>query len=131
MQSFSECRSGSQAKSDGPLFSPPSRQSAVTVVPIQVEQQCGYKSEPFSVTPDRHFVGQDGFMVPKDFDEFYRRYPTTVRRWLMRKPRKRAVDDCVLELEQELLVYLCCLPQKSKLRLKGATSPPSPDPFSC
>ena len=77
------------------------------------------KIEPFSVALDGHIVGQDGFVVPKDFDEFYRRYPTSVRRWLMKKLHKRTEDDCALELEQELLAYLCCLPRESKHRRKG------------
>lgn len=77
------------------------------------------KIEPFSVTQDGHIVGQDGFVVPKDFDEFYRRYPTSVRRWLMKKLHRRTADDYVLELEQELLAYVCCLPRESKHRRKG------------
>jgi hypothetical protein len=86
---------------------------------VPVETRTNDKSEPFSLAPDGHIVGQDGFVVPKDFEEFYQRYPTRVRRWLIKKLHKRTLDDSVLELEQELLAYLCCLPRESKHRQRG------------
>ncbi len=42
--------------------------------------------------------------MPKNFDEFYDRNPMGVRRWLMKRLHKRAGDDTVRELEQELLL---------------------------
>ena len=32
------------------------------------------KTDPFTVV-DRRYVGHDGFVVPKDFGEFYERFP--------------------------------------------------------
>lgn len=76
--------------------------------------------ETFGTSPDGHFVGEDGFVVPKDFVEFYERNPMGVRRWLRSKVKQRGMDDLRLELEQELLLYLYSLPDNSKHREKGA-----------
>jgi len=38
-----------------------------------------YESDPFTVR-DGRYVGSDGFVVPRDFDEFYQRFPDYVRR---------------------------------------------------
>jgi hypothetical protein len=37
--------------------------------------------EPFTVV-DGHYVGSDGFVVPRDFDEFSSRFPNYVRKWV-------------------------------------------------
>lgn len=86
---------------------------------VGIESQSGNASEPFSFSPDGHVVGRDGFVVPRNFDEFYERNPMGIRRWLMRRLPKRAGDDKVRELEQELLLHLCSLPDKSKYRRKS------------
>ena len=39
------------------------------------------KSDPFVVV-DGHYIGHDGFVVPKDFEEFYERFPLYVRKWV-------------------------------------------------
>jgi hypothetical protein len=31
---------------------------------------------------DGHYVGHDGFVVPKNFDEFHERFPQYVRNWV-------------------------------------------------
>jgi hypothetical protein len=41
------------------------------------------KRDPFSVRNGR-FVGHDGFVVPKNFDEFHKRFPEYVRKWVRR-----------------------------------------------
>jgi hypothetical protein len=35
------------------------------------------KSDPFTVV-DGHYLGHDGFVVPKNFDEFHERFPDYV-----------------------------------------------------
>ena len=44
-------------------------------------QQCSFSEQGFAGDPfeyvDGHYVGHDGFVVPKDFQEFYQRYPNT------------------------------------------------------
>lgn len=80
--------------------------------------------ETFATSPDGHFVGEDGFVVPKTFEEFYTQNPMGVRRWLMSKLQQRGADDRLMELEQELLLYLHSLPENSKHREKGANGHP-------
>jgi hypothetical protein len=75
--------------------------------------------ESFTISPDGHYVGQDGFLVPKNFEEFFERDPLWVRHWLTKRMRGRAERDAILDLAQDLLLYLCSLPEKSKFRRKG------------
>jgi hypothetical protein len=70
----------------------------------------------FSVTPDGHYRGTDGYIVPKDFAEFYTREPRYVRRWAAKWIHQSESSDVVRDLEQELLLYLHNLPETSKLR---------------
>jgi len=77
------------------------------------------KCEPYSKTPDGHYVGSDGFVVPKTFAEFYEWEPLSVRRFLMKKLHRQMVDEVVLDLEQDLLLHLHYLPEKSKHRKAG------------
>jgi hypothetical protein len=88
--------------------------------PTKIEQRLSDASEPYSLSPDGHVVGRDGFVVPKDFDEFYRLNPMGVRRWLIKRLHKRGDDDTVRDLEQELLLHLCSLPERSKYRRESA-----------
>jgi len=69
-------------------------------------------------------VGEDGFVVPKDFGEFYERYPLRVRRWVTKRLDRRFGPDVILDLEQDLLLYLCALPPDSRFRKKGANGRP-------
>jgi hypothetical protein len=41
------------------------------------------QSDPFAIK-DGRFIGHDGFVVPKDFDEFHERFPQYVRNWIGR-----------------------------------------------
>jgi hypothetical protein len=79
------------------------------------------KCEPYSVSRDGHYVGCDGYVVPKTFAEFYDREPLSVRRFLMKKLHRQMVDEVVLDMEQDLLLHLHYLPEKSKHRKKGKT----------
>jgi hypothetical protein len=65
-------------------------------------------------------MGEDGFVVPKDFGEFFERDPLRVRRWVMKRLHGRFGLDAILDLEQDLLLYLCALPPDSRFRRKGA-----------
>jgi hypothetical protein len=60
-------------------------------------------------------------VVPKTFKEFYEREPLSVRRFLMKKLHHHMVDEIVLDLEQDLLLHLHYLPEKSKYRKQGKT----------
>jgi hypothetical protein len=69
-------------------------------------------------------VGEDGFVVPKDFGEFFERDPSRVRRWVAKRLDRRFGPDVILDLEQDLLLYLCALPPDSRFREKGANGRP-------
>ena len=80
--------------------------------------------ESFSLTADGRYVGQDGFLVPKDFREYFERDPLRVRRWLRRRLAGRFAEDTILDLEQDLLLYLCSLAPDSRFRQKGTNGRP-------
>ena len=42
-----------------------------------------YKADPFTIR-DGRYIGHDGFVVPKNFDEFHERFPQYVRNWVSR-----------------------------------------------
>lgn len=79
------------------------------------------KSEPYTISADGHYVGSDGFVVPKNFTEFFEREPMSVRRFLMKKLHRQMVDEVILDMEQDLFLHLHYLPEKSKHRLEGKT----------
>jgi hypothetical protein len=47
--------------------------------------------DPFTVR-DGRYVGHDGFVVPKNFDEFDQRFPHYVRNWVSSHAEKSAHD---------------------------------------
>ncbi len=74
--------------------------------------------DPFTLV-DGHYIGHDGFVVPKNFDEFRERFPEYVRNWVRthvdRSTRKEDVEDWT----QDLLIHLRYLPATSKHRKAG------------
>jgi hypothetical protein len=77
-----------------------------------------YKSDPFTIT-DGRFVGSDGFVVPRDFEEFYQRFPDYVRKWVGKHRDRSAPKEDVEDWTQDLLIHLLNLPQTSKHREAG------------
>lgn len=77
------------------------------------------KCDPFSVREGR-FVGHDGFVVPKDFDEFHERFPNYVRNWVRRHTEASASREDLEDWTQDLLIHLRYLPLNSKHRDAGA-----------
>jgi hypothetical protein len=74
--------------------------------------------EPFAIT-DGRCVGHDGFVVPKDFDEFNLRYPHYVRLWVRKHAEKTAQPEDLEDWTQDLLIHLRYLPPTSKYRKAG------------
>lgn len=72
----------------------------------------------FSVV-DGHNVGHDGFVVPKDFDEFHERFPEYVRNWVRRHVNRSTPKEDVEDWAQDLLIHLRYLPATSKHRKAG------------
>ena len=71
------------------------------------------------IVRDGHFVGHDGFIVPKSFSEFYERFPAFVADWVKRRVRGTASETEAEDWTQELLMHLAALPACSKFRKEG------------
>ena len=65
------------------------------------------------------YVGHDGFVVPKNFDEFHERFPQYVRNWVNRHVDRSAPKEDVEDWTQDLLIHLRFLPATSKHREAG------------
>ncbi len=76
------------------------------------------KAEPFTIR-DGRYVGQDGFVVPEDFDEFHERFPNYVRNWVRKHSDRFAQPEDVEDWTHDLLIHLKCLPPTSKYREAG------------
>ena len=96
------------------------RRTLATAVLVEPTQFRANGPESFTVSEDGHYVGTDGFLVPRDFGEFFERDPFWVCRWVTKRVGRRFGRDGVFDLEQELLLYLCALPSKSRFREEGA-----------
>ena len=80
------------------------------------KQKCQQRIEPFTISTHGNYIGQDGFVVPKNFPEFFAKNSNYVRRWASKWLHRSKNDDAVRDWEQELLLYLNCLPETSKSR---------------
>jgi hypothetical protein len=76
------------------------------------------KTDPFTIV-DGHYVGHDGFVVPKNFDEFHERFPQYVRNWVSRHVDRPVPREDVEDWAQDLLIHLRYLPATSKHREAG------------
>lgn len=94
---------------------------AVEGTPVEEDKiDFNYTGDPFTINVDGHFVGDDGFVVPMDFDEFYTRYPKYVLNWVKKRLNRFSVDEDVEDWTQDLLIHMKWLPQASKHRNPGA-----------
>jgi hypothetical protein len=87
----------------------------VSFTNISVENR---KADPFTIV-DGRYVGHDGFVVPKNFDEFHERFPQYVRNWVYRHVDRSAPREDVEDWTQDLLIHLRYLPATSKHREAG------------
>jgi len=76
------------------------------------------KPDPFTVVNGR-YVGHDGFVVPKNFDEFHERFPQYVRNWVNRHADRSVPKEDREDWTQDLLIHLRYLPSTSKHRQAG------------
>ena len=77
-----------------------------------------YKPDPFAIKDGRS-VGSDGFVVPKDFPEFFKRFPDYVQKWVSRHAPAAASEEDKEDWTQDLLIHLSRLPLTSKYRKAG------------
>jgi hypothetical protein len=75
-------------------------------------------TDPFTVRGGR-YVGHDGFVVPKDFDEFDQRLPHYIRNWVKKHAEKSAQPEDLEDWAQDLLIHMRYLPPTSKYRKAG------------
>ena len=75
-------------------------------------------SDPFTIR-DGRYIGHDGFVVPKDFDEFHERFPQYVRNWVRKHADTSTQKEDLEDWTQDLLIHLQHLPPTSKHRLAG------------
>lgn len=80
--------------------------------------KCGGKRDLYTVSEDGHFVGDDGFVVPRSFKEFFESHPRYVRSRVRLFWPKASGAECE-DRESELLIFLMTLPEKSKFRAQG------------
>jgi hypothetical protein len=76
------------------------------------------KTDPFTIV-DGRYIGHDGFVVPKNFDEFHERFPQYVRNWVNRHVDRSAPKEDLEDWTQDLLIHLRYLPTTSKHREAG------------
>jgi hypothetical protein len=84
---------------------------------ISVENK-PYRSDPFTIR-DGRFIGHDGFVVPRNFNEFNERFPQYVRNWVKRHADTSAQKEDLEDWTQDLLIHLQHLPPTSKHRAAG------------
>lgn len=77
-----------------------------------------YKVDSFTIR-DGRYVGHDGFVVPRDFEEFHERFPHYVRNWVNRHAGSIASKEDLEDWTQDLLLHLRHLPSTSKHREAG------------
>ena len=77
-----------------------------------------YKTDPFTLI-DGRYVGHDGFVVPKDFDEFHQRFPHHIPNWVKRHADRFALKEDLEEWTQDLVIYMKYLPPTSRHREAG------------
>jgi len=102
-------------------LAPPDEEDEDLEVEAAVEEETKpYSGDSFTTDEDGHFVGDDGFVVPRDFGEFYMKYPEYTRRWVMKRIHRISVDMDVEDWEADLLMHLRYLPPSSKYRQPGS-----------
>jgi hypothetical protein len=95
----------------------------VTVQSSRVPQNCSFPRHGYNgdlvMFLDGHYVGHDGFVVPKDFREFYVLFPQHIRRWVQRHADKSASKEDIEDWTQDLCAHMSSLPATSKHREAG------------
>jgi hypothetical protein len=76
------------------------------------------KSDPFTVV-DGRYIGHDGFVVPRNFDEFHERFPNYVHRWVSKHAATSASQEDIEDWTHDLLIHLSRLPLTSKYHEAG------------
>jgi hypothetical protein len=106
------------AKIDPPAEPEPISVEGTAAEPTAIDFD--YTGDPFTISADGHYIGDDGFVVPANFDEFYEKYPKYVLNWVKKRLNRFVVDEDVEDWTQDLLIHMRWLPQASKHRMPWA-----------
>jgi hypothetical protein len=85
-------------------------------VPAECDAQT---PEPFTISADGHYVGLDGFVVPKDFTEFYERFPRHIGEWVRRHCYYASGRAEAKDRESSMILHILSIPQDSIYRTPG------------
>lgn len=83
--------------------------------PVHPSTEC----EPYRILEDGHIQNQDGFVVPRSFQEFHVEFPLHVHHFVRRHMPHASHADRE-DRESELNLYLMTVPLTSKFRVPGA-----------
>jgi hypothetical protein len=93
--------------------------TVASVESLPVATREGYTGDVFYVQPDGHYVGMDGFVVPKNFEEFLIRFPNYITGWAKKRLFGKASVEDIEDWTQDLLAHIGFLPPGSKRRELG------------
>jgi len=68
-----------------------------------------------------HYVGTDGFVVPRNFNGFNERYPLYIRDWVRKRMFGKRNFAEIQDLTSELTLHMMTLPEVSIFRDMGFT----------
>jgi hypothetical protein len=103
----------------------PSSEEVVEDLPEIPVEETAYTGDPFTQDPETgHFIGDDGFRVPRDFAEFVEWNPRYIENWTKRRLGRNAAEMDVEDWTSDLNIHMGYLPVKSKHRLPGANGRP-------
>ena len=104
---------------------PEAEEDAVEDLPEVAAEETAYTGDPFTQDPATgHFIGDDGFRVPRDFAEFVEWNPRYIENWVKRRLGRNAAEMDVEDWTSDLCIHMHYLPAKSKHRLPGANGRP-------
>lgn len=79
------------------------------------------KRDPYTIDAEGRFVGSDGFVVPKDFAEFFDRFPAHINNWVRRRTSAYAMSvEAKEDLCSDLLLHMMTVPENSIYSVPGA-----------
>jgi hypothetical protein len=96
---------------------------AQTYQPTTKPDGSPYKGDPFTVVNDGGitYIGNDGFVIPKNIQELQEREPNYIRSWVIKKLQQQMIltPENVEDWTQELYLHLANLPEDSVGRKPG------------
>lgn len=109
-----------QAVAEGNLMVVDSVAPAEDILPVEAAADAPYTGDAFTKDPETgHYIGDDGFRVPRDFAEFIEWHPHYIENWTKRRLGRNAQQADIEDWAADLTMHLWHLPETSKHRLAG------------